>query len=443
MNIEQALQNTLLESTRYHTFEKLSEILDDDIIQQGFKQAGIATVRKRRLPLEAVLWSVIGMAMFRKESVWNIATKLDIMLPGKSQLVAPSAMVQARQRLGEESVKQVFNVSAKAMYEQQDFETWSGLNLLAVDGVVWRTADSPENREAFSSGSNQHGETGFPQLRMVCHMELTSHQLISSEFDHYKTNEMKLAQRLIERTPDNSLTMFDKGYYSLGLLNRWHQAGSQRHWLIPARPDLQYEVISSVGKNDQIIELKTTKHAQKNFPDVPETIEARLISKTIKGKRYRILTSMTERLRFPSNEIVDLYCHRWEIELGFREMKQTMLNSAYHLRSKRPDMVKQELWGVLLAYNLIRRIMTIAASKVDGILPSQLSFSSCSMAVIQYFSTVSIMSPGNIPIHWNQLLQTLCLFRLPIRREDRKYPRCVKSKPSKYPHKKRNASQLN
>lgn len=442
MNIEQALRTALEESTRYHTFEKLSEILSPELIEQGFQQAGIATVRKRRLPLEAVLWSVIGMALFRKESVWNIANKLDIMLPGKNQLVAPSAMVQARQRLGDESVKQVFNKSAEHMYNREEFETWSGLNLLAVDGVVWRTADSPENREAFSSGSNQYGDTGFPQIRMVCHMELTSHQLISSEFDNYKTNEMKLAERLIERTPNHSLTMFDKGYYSLGLLNQWHSAGEERHWLIPARPDLQYEVVSRVGKNDQIIELKSTKHAQKNFPDVPEIIKARLVSKTIKGKTYRILTSMVDRFRFPSSEIVDLYCHRWEIELGYREIKQTMLDSAYHLRSKRPDMVRQELWGILLAYNLIRRLMTLAAKK-EGLWPNQLSFSSCSMAVIQYFSSISIMSPGNIPLHWEHLLNTLVLFKLPVRREDRRYPRVVKPKPSKYPHKKKNASQLN
>ena len=139
---------------------------------------------------------------------------------------------------------------------------------------------------------------------------------------------------------------------------------------------------------------------------------------------------------------VELYCHRWEIELGFREIKQTMLDSAYHLRSKRPDMVRQELWGVLLAYNLIRRIMTMAAT-VTGIWPNQLSFSSSSMAVIQYFSSVSIMSPGNIPIHWQHLLNTLLLFKLPARREDRRYPRWVKPKPSKYPHKKKDASQLN
>ena len=94
---------------------------------------------------------------------------------------------------------------------------------------------------------------------------------------------MKLAERLIERTPNHSLTMFDKGYYSLGLLNRWHSTGEEGI-AIPARPDLQYEVISKVGNNDLIIELKTTKHAQKNFPDVPEVIKARLVSKTIKGQ---------------------------------------------------------------------------------------------------------------------------------------------------------------
>ncbi|MEQ3443741.1 IS4 family transposase, partial [Pseudoalteromonas sp. BZP1] len=62
---------------------------------------------------------------------------------------------------------------------------------------------------------------------------------------------------------------------------------------------------------------------------------------------------------------------------------------------------------------------------------------------IQYFSSISIMSPGNIPIHWEHLLGTLRLFKLPPRREDRRYPRPIKPKPSKYPHKKRNASQLN
>ncbi|MFA0310635.1 transposase domain-containing protein, partial [Vibrio splendidus] len=111
-------------------------------IQQGFEQAGVATVRRRRLPLEAVLWSVVGMSLFRQQSVWDIANQLDIVLPDKQRFVAPSAVVQARQRLGEEGVKQVFKKMAAHSYQSSNFETWCGLNLLSVDGVVWRATDN-------------------------------------------------------------------------------------------------------------------------------------------------------------------------------------------------------------------------------------------------------------------------------------------------------------
>ncbi|WP_420875344.1 transposase domain-containing protein [Pseudoalteromonas ostreae] len=67
-------------------------------MEHAFQQAGVATVRKRRLPLEAVLWSIIGMSLFRQRSVWDIATQMDIMLPDKKPLFAPSAIVQARLR---------------------------------------------------------------------------------------------------------------------------------------------------------------------------------------------------------------------------------------------------------------------------------------------------------------------------------------------------------
>lgn len=84
---------------------------------------------------------------------------------------------------------------AKYWYQQNEFETWNGLNLLGVDGVVWRTSDTAENREKYGSGSTQYGDTAFPQIRIVCQMKLTSHQLINSVFDKYKSNEMVLAEQ--------------------------------------------------------------------------------------------------------------------------------------------------------------------------------------------------------------------------------------------------------
>lgn len=443
MQLAHELATTFDACNTFHTFEKYAEILSPELIEQGFVQAGVATIRKRRLPLETVLWSIIGMSLFRQRSVWDISTQMDIMLPDKKPLVAPSAVVQARQRLGSEAVKQVFLAMAKQSYQSDKFETWAGLNLLAVDGVVWRTTDTPENHKTFKAQSNGHSENIFPKIRMICHMEVTSHQLINSTFSDYRTNEMVLAEQLIERTPDNSLTIFDKGYYSLGLLNRWQQAGKQRHWMIPARKDLQYDVIQGMGPNDLQIRLTTTPQSRKKFNDLPDYVEARLVTKVIKGKAYRILTSMVDPMRFPSDEMVELYCYRWEIELGFREMKQTLLNNKYTLRSKRPDMIEQELWGILLAYNLIRQAMTEAASKLDSVLPNQLSFASCSMAVTHFFATIPLTSPGNIPKHYKLLLMQLGYFKLPERREERSYRRWVKPKPSKYPSNKKNASQLN
>ena len=443
MRLESELATAFNSCNTFHTFEKYAELLSPELIRKGFEQAGVATIRKRRLPLETVLWSIIGMALYRQKSIWDITTQMDIMLPDKKPLVAPSALVQARQRLGADAVREVFNVMAQHGYQNNNFETWAGLNLLAVDGVVWRTADTKENHEKFETQSNQNRENTYPQVRMVCQMEITSHQLINSAFSGYRTNEMVLAEQLIDTTPDHSLTLFDKGYYSLGLLHRWHQTGNQRHWLIPARKDLNYEVVQKFGKHDCRIRLTTTPQSRKKFDDLPESIEARLLTKTIKGKDYRILTSMADPIRFPGDEIVELYRYRWEIELGYREMKQSLLNSAHTLRSKRPDMIEQELWGILLCYNLIRMGMTAAASRLEGVWPNQLSFTSCSMAITQFFAILPLTSPGNIPKHYETLLNQMSYFKLPDRREDRKYPRWIKSKPSKYPTNKKNASQLN
>ncbi|WP_032468886.1 IS4 family transposase, partial [Vibrio mimicus] len=314
--------------------------------------------------------------------------------------------------------------------------TWAGLKLLAVDGVVWRTPDSDENRDTFKAPSNQNGEGAFPQVRMVCQMEVTSHMLIASVFDSYKTNEMALAEQLIETTPDNSLTLFDRGFFSLGLLNRWASTGVARHWLMPMKKGTQYTTISKLGRNDKIIRLQSNPQARKKFSDLPESVMVRLITKTIKGKEVNILTSMTDALRYPSAEIADLYSHRWEIEVGYREMKSSLLKNQFTLRSKKPEMVRQELWGLLLSYNIIRYQMINMAKQIPGFYPNQLSFTTSANAIIHLIHSFWLESAGTIPKRINHLLEEAPYHVLPVKREDRMYPRAIKPKAKKYPNKK-------
>ena len=416
---------------------KLSDILCPDFINQCLETSGVATIRKRRIPLDMAVWSVIAMSLYRQEPLWSIVSKAQLMLPGKRALVAPSAIAQARQQLGE-----VFVQSQKLWNEEAQHPTWSDLKLLAVDGVVWRTPDNDENREAFKAPSNQNGEGAYPQVRMVCQMAVTSHMLISSAFDSYKTNEMTLAEKLIETTPDNSLTMFDRGFFSLGLLNRWSSTGHQRHWLMPMKKGTQYTIVRKLGRNDKLIVMQSSPQARKKFSDLPESVEIRLITRTIKGKEVNILTSMTDVMRYPSSDIADLYSHRWEIEVGYREMKSSLLNNEFTLRSKKPNMVRQELWGLLLSYNIIRYQMVNMAKSIPGLYPNQLSFTTSAHAIIHLIHGFWLESAGTIPKRIKHLLEEAPHHALPIKREDRVYPRVVKPKTKKYPNKK-NASQLN
>ncbi len=252
---------------------------------------------------------------------------------------------------------------------------------------------------------------------------------------------MSLAQRLLTSVPDNSLTLFDKGYYSLGLLHRWQTQGLNTHWMLPARKDLQFTIKHQLSAHDAIIVLSTTPQARTKFPDLPNTMEARLTRYELEGKTCRVLSSMTDILHYPYDDVVDVYTQRWEIEIGFREMKQS--HQAKHaLRSKRPEMVRQELWGLLLAYNLVRMAMVDAIKDTPDISPTRLSFSLCMRQVITFFITATIRSASKLPEHYDYLLETLRMLRLPDKKPDRYYPRAIRKKSTKYPTKK-NASQLN
>ncbi|AZE50492.1 Transposase InsG for insertion sequence element IS4 [Pseudomonas chlororaphis] len=208
---------------------------------------------------------------------------------------------------------------------------------------------------------------------------------------------------------------------------------AERHWLMPLRKGAQYDLVQRLGRQDAVVSLSTSPQARKQWPGLPERLIARLLSKTVKGKVCQILTSMADPLRFPSDEIVDLYSQRWEIELGFREMKQTLLNSSYTLRSKTPEMIEQELWGVLLGYNLLRYQMVEMSRHCPGIYPCEMSFTACTWAILGFINSVSVDRSGNIPKYLAELHASAPHYVLPHRREERIYPRAIRLKSPKYP----------
>lgn len=276
----------------------LGDYLDPELISRCLAESGTVTLRKRRLPLEMMVWCIVGMALERKEPLHQIVNRLDIMLPGNRPFVAPSAVIQTRQRLGIEAVRRVFTKTAQLWHNTTPHPHWCGLTLLAIDGVFWRTPDTPENDAAFPRQTHAGNPALYLQVKMVCQMELTSHLLTAAAFGTMKNSENELAEQLIEQTGDNTLTLMDKGYYSLGLLNTWSLAGEHRHWMIPLRKGAQYEEIRKLGKGDHLVKLNISPQARKKWPGLGNEVTARLLTVTRKGKVCHLLTSMTDAMRF-------------------------------------------------------------------------------------------------------------------------------------------------
>ncbi len=144
------------------------------------------------------------------------------------------------------------------------------------------------------------------------------------------------------------------------------------------------------------------------------------------------MTTLLDPTEYPAHELIRLYHERWEIELGFDELKTHLIESRKnHLRTKKPVGVTQELWGLLLTYNLIRREMLLAAQS-NNVHPRRISFRSSLLWIRTFWLSAWRTKAGNIPKHLGQFRSTLDVLILPERRTERRNPRHVKIKMSNY-----------
>jgi hypothetical protein len=305
--------------------------------------------------------------------------------------------------------------------------------------MTMRVPDSDENREHFglASGGNR-GASGYPLVRLVAVMAVRSHLITNVAFGPYKHGEYTYAAGLWDTMPDDSLTLIDKNFLSAALLISLQKDGKNRHWLLPAKSTSKWRRLKRLGKGDELIEMNVSKEARRKNPALPETWTARAIRYQRKGFKARtLLTSLLDAELYPASEIIDLYHERWEIELGYGEIKTDMLDATKQpLRSKTPDRVGQEIWGILIAYNLIRLEMERIADEAN-VKPTRISFVMVYQHICLELIGYVFTSPGAIPKRLRALREHVKRFILPPRRPERRYPRAVKVKMSNYTKKRR------
>jgi len=421
------------------SFGRLLSSIDAAWIEEALEATGTATIRKRRLPAEQVVWLVLGLALYRDWSISRVVNHLHLALPGESgRGVVPSASIQARARLGDEPLRWLFERCAQSWaHASAGRHRYRGLALYGVDGTTVRTLDSAENRAHFGGQSGgDRGASGYPQARLVTLMALRSHLLAAARFGPYAVGETTMAEELWPELPDDSLCIVDREFLAVRCLSAIEDQDRNRHWMTRAKSRSRWRTVKRLGRGDELVELEFSDQTRRANPEMPERWLVRAIRYERPGfQPQTLLTSLHDHKKFPAREMVALYHERWELELGFDEVKTELLEREEALRSKTPRGVAQDLWSLGLLYNLVRLEMEQIAVEA-GVPPTRISFIAALQFIQNCWLICAAMAPARIPRKLRRLREDLSQFILPPRRSERLYPRAVKIKMSAYPKKR-------
>jgi hypothetical protein len=261
--------------------------------------------------------------------------------------------------------------------------------------------------------------------------------LAGVEFAPYSSSELKLSESIWPQVPNDSLVIVDRNFLAANVLVPMSREGSNRHWLTRAKTRTKWTVIKSLGKDEDLVQLEICGKTRKGDPSLPRTYQARAIRYQRPGFRPQtLLTSLIDPVAYPAKEVIALYHERWEIELGYDELKTEMLDRQETIRSRTVKGVEQELWGIFLAYNLVRLEMQRTATRLR-VRPTQISFVAALRLVCETWSWCAIASPGAIPTRLRTMEELFPRIVLPDRRSARSYPRAVKLKMSHFARKRR------
>ena len=341
---------------------------------------GKASQRERDLPAHVVVYYAIALALYMQSSYREV---LRCLLEGVQWLLDPtvtfkvagnSGISQARTRLGWEPLQQLHDEVVKPIAVTATKGAWyRGLRLVSVDGSTLEVADEAANDEAFGRPGASRGESAFPQLRFVALVENGTHVLFGTQLGPYATGEITLAKAALSALGKGMLCLADRNFFSFPLWTQARGTGADLLWRIKINARLPREQPLADGSYlSSIYPSESDRRHQRNGVTV-RVIEYRLHGVTDAESIYRLLTSLLDPAQAPATELAALYHERWEIETALAELKTHLRGAKIVLRSKTPDLVRQEFYGLMMAHFAVRGLMHEAALKADTD-PDQLSF---------------------------------------------------------------------
>lgn len=392
------------------------------------QRTGRQSRRHRRLPASSVAWLVIAMGLFAELPIPQVWRRLH---PSREEAEpAESAFTQARRRLGVAPLRQLFEEFARPMATHQAIGAfYRGWRLMGLDSTVLDLPDTPANAHSFGRPGTGRAPGAFPQLRLLALCELGTHALCGLNIKPCCRNEQVMVPALLDLLEPGMLLVWDRGFFSYDLVRRVLATGA--HLLARVQTRLTLKPLRR---------LSDGSYLAKPYPSAAARLRGRdgLVVRVIEythddpnrpgyGQRHRLITDVLNPEDLPAAEAPMVYHQRWEEELALDEIKTHLSGREVPIRSKTPAGVVQEVYGLVLAHYVIRRVMQDAA--VTGCIdPDRLSFSN-SLRVVQCHLPEAPRRPA--PEWYGRLVREVR--RQELRpRQQRWYPRVIKRKMSNW-----------
>jgi hypothetical protein len=366
--------------TDYISLGVITKTFPVSSIGSVLSKTGTASVRQRDLPAQVVVYYVIALALYMQSSYREV---LRCLLEGVQWLRDPSIGVrvagksgisQARTRLGWEPLRQLHDELVKPVAVRSTRGAWyRNWRLVSLDGSTFDVADEKANEDAFSRPGASRGSSAYPQIRFVSLVENGTHVLFGSQMDGYRTGEITLAKAVLPRLKSNMLCLADRNFFGFELWQQAQSTGADLLWRMKKNMRMACEKRLPDGSYLSQVYPSLRDWRQKTNGVVLRVIDYRL--EGIEGAEpiYRLATTILDSGKAPAGELAALYHERWEIETTFDELKTHLRGAQIVLRSKTPDLVRQEFYGLMMAHFAIRGLMHEAALQA-GEDPDRLSF---------------------------------------------------------------------
>ena len=338
------------------------------------------SIRQRDLPAHVVVYYVIALALYMQSSYREV---LRCLLEGVQWLLDPSSSVkvvgksgisQARTRLGWAPMRQLHDEVVRPIATPASKGAWYGTwRLVSLDGSTLDVADQASNDAAFGRPGASRGSSAYPQIRFVSLVENGTHVLFGSQMAAYATGEITLAKGVLGSLQKGMLCLADRQFFGFALWTQAQATGADLLWRIRKNMRLAREHRLPDGSY-----LSRFYSSQRDQRRKTNGVTVRVIDYLLEGVAdaepiYRLVTTILDHDLAPAHELAALYHERWEIETALDELKTHLRGAKIVLRSKTPDLVRQEFYGLMMAHFAIRSLIHEAALKADQD-PDRLSF---------------------------------------------------------------------